>query len=301
MIMKPVPTTGFDWSGCHERLLPSNVTIGNSTFSRDACANAFDGNVSTYYPAGILQRNTNLFGQLRGVEEGPDTNSDYVGVNLQGAKAILTRVVFTPRPNVTDWSPPPHAYNPPVAWINWTEAMVGGMIQGSNDSSTWETLYNITSTPASHPFNTTIVFANMTSSACRAFNYFRYFNPRNTSRRYYVNTEYGPMEKIEIISLASVSEIAFYGAPASNGEDLSCLTQYSNLAVVATPHTGVYLNNVSVSIFSPLLTCRASAHFTLNGVDPTTSSSEYTVHTHTHTHTHICTRLYTCEIRLILP
>ncbi len=265
----------FDWSGCHERQLPSTTAHGNCTFSSDACINAFDGNLTTFYPVGVLQRNTNLFGQLRSVEEGPDTNSNQIGINLGSAKAVLTRVVITPHPNVSEWAPYPHAYNPPVAWINWTDVMVGGAFQGSNDAVSWTDIYNITIAPAQHPLNTTFIFANFSQGACRGFGFFRYYNSRNATRRYFVNTEYGPMEKIETISLASVSELAFFGVPAADPDDLSCLAEQNNLAVVATPHTGVYLTSVNVTLFSPLLTCGAEAYYTLNGADPTTSSQAY--------------------------
>lgn len=268
---------GFDWSGCGEREFPKDVPIGNCTAEDTAtCAEALDGNSSTFYRVGVLQVEQRLFGEVRSVDVGQDfPGSLSIGVSLNGAKAVLTRVVITPHPDISEWDPPPHVYNTPKDYINWTTAVVGGTFQGSLDGEAWSTLYTIESPVAAHPANSTFVLANFTVSSCLAYTHFRYNNLRNATRRYFVNTEFGPIEKIETISLASLADISFFGVPATSSPDLSCLAQHPDMSIVAAPHPGSFLSAANVVLWTPLFKCSASAYYTTDGSSPTTGSTSY--------------------------
>ena len=268
---------GFDWSGCGEREFPKDMPIGNCTAENTAiCADALDGNSSTFYRVGVLQVEQRLFGEVRSIDVGDDfPGSLSIGVNLNGAKAVLTRVVITPHPDISEWDPPPHVYNTPKDYINWSTAAVGGTFQGSSDGETWSTLYTIQSPVAVHPANSTFVLANFTVSSCLAYSHFRYNNQGNTTRRYFVNTEFGPIEKIETISLASLADISFYGVPASSSPDLSCLASHPDMSMVAAPNPGSFLSSADIVMWTPLFKCSASAYYTTDGSSPTTGSTSY--------------------------
>ena len=228
----------FDWTGCSERLFPTTLPLGNCTANKTAtCMEALDGNASTFYKVGILSTEKRLFGELRSIEVGwENPGSIMVGIDLSTTHAILTRVVITPHPNISEWDPPPHVYNPPKAYINWSTAMVGGIIQASTDGAVWTDLLTIVAPPNMPPASTTYVLANMTTASCAAYTSFRYLNTKNTTRTYFVNTEHGPIETIETISLASIADIAFFGVPAAGGAaDLSCLLSHPAMALVAAP------------------------------------------------------------------
>lgn len=268
---------GFDWSGCGERALPKTTPLGNCTANATAtCAAALDGNSTTFYNVGVLQVEQRLFGALQSIDAGPGfPGSMTIGISLGGARAVLTRAVLIPHPNISEWDPPPHVYNPPKQFINWSTAVVGGMLQGSQDGVAWETLYTVAVPLAMHPANSTFVLANMTVKSCTAYAYFRYYNTKNATRSYFVNTALGPVEKIETISLASLADVNFYGVPAASSTDLSCLASHPGMAIVAAPNPGVFQSSASVVLWTPLFKCGASLYFTVDGTIPSTGSILY--------------------------
>jgi hypothetical protein len=108
---------GYGYSGIDFTLKSSQLsgtvigTAGSYRNQGNTTANAFDGNLSTFFDA-------------------PTASGSWVGLDL-GSAQIVTQISYAPRPG-------------------WAARMVGGMFQGSNSpdfSSGNETLYTVTSTP----------------------------------------------------------------------------------------------------------------------------------------------------------